>query len=152
MADLNFNQLLSTTVNSVLETMFFSIVLGSTEPQANGAVIQSRLNFQGRPSGEFRICLSEPSARLLAAGFLGEDDQTLTDLQTGLVVCEMTNMLCGALLSKLQSEESFDLGTPELAPYPSEFVFDSEVHCVARQSFALQGGILTVSLELERSA
>lgn len=151
MTDVDFNQLLSTTVDSVLETMFFAIVSGPAEPQDNGAVLQSRVSFRGRPSGTLGMCISEPAARLLAGSFLGEDEQALTGSQTGQVVCEMTNMLCGSLLSKLESEESFDLGTPELMPSRNEMIGDSDVPCVARQSFEIDGGILTVSLQLEGS-
>lgn len=149
MTDRDFNQLLSTAVDSVLETMFFAIVSGPAEPQVNGAVLQSRVSFRGRPSGALGMCISEPAARLLAGSFLGEDEQALTGSQTGQVVCELTNMLCGSLLSKLESEESFDLGTPELVPSRSEVSVGSEAAGDARQTFGLDGGVLTVSLHLE---
>lgn len=151
MTDLDFNQLLSTSVDSVLETMFFSVVSGPAEPEINGAVLRARVSFRGRPSGTFGMCLSAPTATLLAASFLGEDEQTLTESQTGQVMCEMANMLCGALLSRLQSEEIFDLGTPELMPSLSEVVANSVMPHEARRSFALEGGILTVNLQLEGS-
>lgn len=152
MTELNFNQLISSTVDSVLEAMFFSAAWGPAEPETSSAVLESRLAFHGRPSGTFGICLSEPSARLLAASFLGEDEETLTDSQTGQVVCELANMLCGSLVSKLQSDESFDLASPELVPSGSEIVAGSEAPPVACQSFELEGGILTVTLHLEASA
>jgi CheY-specific phosphatase CheX len=148
MTEPNFDQLLSTTVDSVLETMFFSAVLGPAEPETNGTVLESRLAFHGRPSGTFGVCLSEPSARLLAAGFLGEDEESLTDSQTGQVVCELANMLCGSLVSQLQSDESFDLASPELVPSGSEIAAGFHAPPVARQSFELEGGILTVTLHL----
>ncbi len=152
MSDLNFDRLLSGTVDSVLETMFFSAAWGPAEPEIGGAVLESRLAFHGRPSGTFAVCLSEPSARLLAAGFLGEDEETLTDSQTGQVVCELTNMLCGSLVSKLESDESFDLASPELVPSGSGTDPSSGAPPAARQSFELEGGILTVTLHLEAAA
>lgn len=152
MTELNFDQLLSETVDSVLETMFFSATWGPADPEFGGAVLESRLAFHGRPSGTFRVCLSEPCARLLAGGFLGEDEDSLTDSQTGQVVCELANMLCGSLLSKLQSDESFDLASPELIPSGREIVAGSEFAPAARQSYELEKGILTVTLHLEASA
>jgi CheY-specific phosphatase CheX len=152
MTELNFDQLLSTTVDSVLQTMFFTVIWGPAEPETNGAVLESRLAFHGHPSGTFDVCLSEPSARLLAAAFLGENEESLTDSQTGQVVCELANMLCGSLVSTLQSDESFELDSPELVASGSEIVSDFEALPAARQSFALDGGIFTVTLYVGASA
>jgi len=152
MTELNFDQLLSGTVDSVLETMFFSAAWGPGEPETGGAVLASRLAFHGRPCGTFAVCLSEPAARLLAAAFLGEDVEALTDSQIGQVVCELANMLCGSLVSKLESEESFDLAPPELVPFGSETTTGFGAPPAARQSFEIEGGVLTVTLHLEAVA
>jgi CheY-specific phosphatase CheX len=152
MTRLNFDQLLSESVDSVLETMFFSATWGPAELETGSAVLESRLAFHGHPSGTFRVCLSERCARLFAGGFLGEDEESLTDVQVGLVVCELANMLCGSLLSKLQSDQSFDLASPELIPFGIEIVTGSDPAPAARQSYHLEKGILTVTLHLEMSA
>jgi CheY-specific phosphatase CheX len=152
MSDQNFEQLVSETVNGVLETMFFSSPLGPAEPESGAAVLAARLAFHGNPSGTLEVCLSEASARLLAAGFLGEDDETLTDSQPGEVVCELANMLCGSLVSKLETDESFDLTSPELVPAGGEPATDSEAPPIARQSFEVENGILTVTLHLKAAA
>ena|ERR1700759_3456305 len=146
MTELNFDQLVSTTVDSVLQKMFFSSVWGPAEPERNGAILESHLAFHGHPSGTFDVCLSEPSARMLAAAFLGENEESLTDSQTGQVVCELANMLCGSLVSSLQRDKSFKLDSPELVASGSESVADCEAPLAARQSFALDGGTLTVTL------
>lgn len=151
MTEPDYNQLLSAAVDSVLERMFFSATWGPADPETGGAVLQSRLTFHGHPSGTFTLCLSEPSARLLAAGFLGEDEATLSDAQAGQVVCELANMLCGSLVSKLQSDESFDLASPELVPSGSGIVTGHDAPPAARQSFELEGGILSVTVHLEAS-
>ncbi len=152
MTEHNFDQLVSGTVDSVLETMFFTAPWGPAEPETGGAALEARLAFQGSPSGSLAVCLSEHAARLLAAGFLGEDEETLTDAQTGQVVCELANMLCGSLVSRLESEESFDLAPPELVPFGSETEAASSAPPAASQSFELEGGILTVTLHLEAAA
>lgn len=148
MSELNYDQLVSETVDGVLETMFFSMPLGPAEPETGAAVLEARVRFHGRPSGAIGVCLSAASARILAAGFLGEDEEMLTDPQPGEVVCELANMLCGSLVSKLESEESFELASPELVPAGS----DPLELPAARQSFQLENGILTVTLRLEANA
>lgn len=145
----NLNQLLSESVSTVLETMFFSEAAVIAEPQTTAAVIKTRLAFHGRPSGILTVSLSSEAARVLAAGFLGEDEEMLEDSQPGEVVCELANMLCGSLLSQLGSEETFDLTSPELMPAGTGVADDSELFPAASQSFAVENGILTASLHLE---
>jgi CheY-specific phosphatase CheX len=145
----NYDELISGAVDTVLETMFFSTPLGSAEPEVGAEVLEARVAFQGRPSGTLGVRISAASARILAAGFLGEDEGALTDSQRGEVLCELANMLCGSLVSKLESEESFDLTSPELVQAGSD---DVETLPVARQSYEVENGILTVTLTLEPAA
>lgn len=149
MCEQNFDQLLSGVVEAVLETMFFCTPLGPAEPETGAAVLEARLAFHGHPSGTLGLRISAPSARILAASFLGEEEEMLTDTQPGQVVCELANMFCGALVSKLESDESFDLTSPELVPARSDV---PESPAVARHSFELENGILTVTLHLENAA
>ena len=149
MNERNFDRLLAETVNAVLETMFFSAPLGPAEPETGGAALEARLAFQGSPSGTLAVRLSEPGARLLASGFLGEDEEMLTDAQLGQVVCELANMLCGSLVSKLESEVHFDLAPPDLVTAGCVPASIGELPPTARQSFALDSGNLTVTLRLE---
>jgi CheY-specific phosphatase CheX len=152
MTEHNLDQLLSGTVEAVLETMFFCSTLGPAEAETADTVVEARLAFHGHPSGTLGVRLSQASARGLAAGFLGEDEATLTDWQPALMVCELANMVCGSLVSMLEGEESFDLTSPELVPFEIKPAVVSEPAPAARQSFALDNGILTVTLHLEPDA
>jgi CheY-specific phosphatase CheX len=148
-AERNYDQMFAEAVSSVLETMFFTAPLGLAEEGSGAACMGARVAFRGSPSGQVRLSLSEASAQLLAAGFLGEDEQSLTPEQTGLVICELANMLCGSLLSQLESQGHFDLAAPQLegnAPAPLEQV------PVGAQSFELENGVLHVALYLESAA
>src|SRR5207245_6540315 len=70
--------------------------------------------FQGTPPGRFGIVISDPVARTLASNFMGSDDgKRLLPAQVGGVIGELTNMICGAVLSELESNANFDLGAPE---------------------------------------
>jgi CheY-specific phosphatase CheX len=134
------------SVNKVLETMFFSAPLGPAEPETGAHVIQAQLAFNGRPGGTFRLGLSASCARTMAADFLGEEPETLTDLASGQVICEMANMICGTLLSQWESEEIFQLDAPELVVPGSEDARLPETVPTVQQSFELENGILTVTL------
>lgn len=140
-------------ISSSLETMFFTSPLGLVdlanlpEGASEGDVIESRVAFHGTPSGVFHLRISVLGARLIAAAFLGEDDDSLCRAETEQVVCELANMLCGSMMSRLESDQSFDLSAPELVPSGT---LDALLEPFAvRQSFELESGILTMSLHLE---
>lgn len=151
MPEPDFELLIAQAVESVLETMFFSMPMGPAEPEIGGNLLEASLAFHGRPSGTLHVCLSETCARILAAGFLGEDEERLTDAQPGEVLCELANMLCGALVSKLESEETFDLESPQLVQTARESHHTLNTPPAGCASFELDGGILTVTLYLQRT-
>jgi CheY-specific phosphatase CheX len=113
----NLDQLVNASASEVLETMFFTGILG-TASDLPADPITTRLNFRGTPSGSFGLSFSHDSSRQIAAGFLAEEEQDISQMQINEVICELTNMLCGSLLSRIDSETSFDLSHPELAPLP----------------------------------
>jgi CheY-specific phosphatase CheX len=125
--------------------------VGQTNLPKAGPVLEARVAFFGRPSGFLFVSLCCPAARLLAASFLGEDEDSLTDEDVKLVVCELTNMLCGSLVSRLENDQTFDLTAPEMVLSPSNTPLRT-APASAQQKFALEKGTLTVSLFLEPDA
>jgi len=111
---------LETSVNEctaqVLERMFFLRAHGETESPAflahSGVVCE--VNFDGSPSGRLAIWVSLQAAWFIAANFLGKDSGELAELEVSQVVCELANMICGAVLSRIESGTTFSLGSPRL--------------------------------------
>jgi CheY-specific phosphatase CheX len=135
----NLDQLMSSSASEVLETMFFTGVLGdAVDPPMDP--ITTRLDFRGTPSGSFGLALSRESSRQIAAGFLAEDEEAVSQEQVNEVICELTNMLCGSLLSRIETETSFDLTHPELASLPEDPDYS--------RNFELENGTLGVWLNL----
>ena len=123
MPNRNYRETLDVATSEVLETMFFAVVLGelpdpasaSAEGSGEPPMVVSRLDFLGQPSGDFYVALSEPAARSIAGNFLGvEDASELTPVSVGEVVCELANILCGAVLSRVDSLANFKLCHPGL--------------------------------------
>ena len=109
------NEALADAVREVLETMFFACVYAETSGGETGGLIEARLPFAGQWAGEFRLGISPEAARSIAAGFLGlEDEAEIGATQIGDVVCEVTNMVCGSVLSHLGADVAFDLQPPRL--------------------------------------
>ena len=48
--------------------------------------------------------------------FLGEEPGTLSPEQIGSVVCELANMICGAVLTRVHADNMFELTSPRLQP------------------------------------
>jgi|HubBroStandDraft_5_1064220.scaffolds.fasta_scaffold402014_1 CheY-specific phosphatase CheX len=112
--------LLPESAQQTLETMFFvapDTVSTITERDAGrpaGALIAATLSFQGLPHGHFGLLVQEALARTLAANFIGCDESgDLSSGQVTGVIGELANMICGAVLSRLESDASFDLGAPQ---------------------------------------
>jgi len=110
------HDLLSESAQKTLETMFFAMpdqVSAETHRPA-GELIAASLTFRGSPPGRFGILVSDPVARTLATNFMGADDgKRLLPAQVAGVIGELTNMICGAVLSELEANANFDLGAPE---------------------------------------
>lgn len=146
----NFVQLLSESVGEVLESMFFTGVFDEDASNDDGemSLIAARLAFRGTPSGEFGIRTNPETVQKLSASFLGEDEGAIGAGQSGEVLCELANMLCGSFLSRLERNGRFDLSKPEIQPAGAEVPQD----CAIRRKFQAEEGSLQVWLALEQSA
>ncbi len=137
-------ELLAAAAAEVLETMFFTTVGG--EPEAGQAPVEwisAALEFHGEPGGRFRVGASRPAARALAASFLGLDESEVSGGQVGEVICELANMICGSVVSRLESGAPIQLLHPELVEGPPP---------ETAGILPLEEGLLAVWLELEPAA
>jgi CheY-specific phosphatase CheX len=116
MASNELQQILSESAAEVLESMFFTSPLGSSvlsgHPMENS--VAAGLFFRGMPPGRFGICASMDVARSLAASFLGDDPDSIDDQQCGEVICELANMVCGSVLSRIEKDAFFELTQPKI--------------------------------------
>jgi len=148
--------LLLESMQTALETMFFaapdSVSLDARRPA--GALIAAKLSFRGTPDGWFWLVVSDSLARTLAANFLGcEDDAPLLPSGVSDVTMELANIMCGAVLSRVESGVNFDLGTPLSIPVsPQEpgpdFIAGSASLC----RFEFSNGALIASLAFQEPA
>ncbi len=110
-------QIIEEAATEVVETMFFTSVVGEDEvpdaPAGNG-VVAAKVRFDGNPSGSFRMRLFEVSARAMAAIFLSTDDGEVSAEQVAGVMGELTNMIAGAALSRFDPKAKFHLESPML--------------------------------------
>jgi hypothetical protein len=102
--------------NDVLGMMFMSPVLtGTTFPPAGWVdPIIVGLDFSGtRMHGTCALAMEEQTARNLASVFLCPDEATpVSRTSAWEVMCELSNMLCGKLLSQIDQQESYSLSSP----------------------------------------
>lgn len=149
MTDTALRVALSEAVAEALEKMFFVPEVGELDPDAPaGAAMTVQVAFRGDPPGRMTLELTDSSARTIAADFLGEDEADLADDRVQEVVCELANMICGAVLSRLDSSEDFHLGTPQ--------VLSSEATGACSRGVShgvdIGGGTLKVAMEMESQA
>jgi hypothetical protein len=128
----------------VLETMFFTEAeLATCEHTWLGLAGCARIRFEGSHFGEMLLGVSLEATDPIAASFLGLDPTELTDAQRGQVIQELTNILCGAMLSHLWPESKLSLSSPELTGW-QEWPSAGPLH----RCFTIPEGMLAISIRL----
>jgi len=127
--------------------MFFLEVLGEVaEPPPQPETVTVQVSFEGDPPGYFQMRIARAAANTVAADFLGEDLESLTDRQSTDVTLELANMICGATLSRIESRAAFRLGSPEVvADDTVERKSGEDTRCTVETA----SGALTVAIQME---
>jgi len=130
--------------SEVLEAMFFTEAeLTACEHAWLGKARCAQIRFGGSHFGEMQLGVSAEAAEPIAASFLGLDPMELTDAQRGQVIEELSNILCGAILSKLWPESKLALSSPKLSVW-QEWPDGGPLH----HCFAIPEGLLGISIRL----
>lgn len=147
MTELTIRAALSSAVAEVLESMFFLEALGEAiDASGDAGTITARMTFDGDPPGCFRLRLAREAANAIAADFLGEDAGALTVQQTTDVTLELANMICGAVLSRIESSATFRLGSPQIQTPDNPQTAPAEE---TRYTVETGSGTLTVAIHME---
>jgi hypothetical protein len=128
MRERELQHLLAETMRDVLEMSFFANILKETIPETLISPLPSmaaRVEFRGAASGSFVLVGSPLAVRTLAVEFLGDDveerEEELTCVgveQVRLVVAdeevfkELTNILCGSVMSRFEADRCCSLSQP----------------------------------------
>ena len=134
----------------VLEKMFFACVNGpAAAAECSGeSCLIAHVAFQGSPCGTLTVRISRSAALTLAANFLAAgDDESPGDAQVAAVVCELANMICGCLLTKVDSNDCFRLSAPAILEREPERPLPQ-----IKKSLDLGNGIVSIAPALETHA
>ena len=129
-------------MEEMLETMFFESLLDAPVPET--AIPEDALtvlvSFQGAVSGRVWVALTPALADHLLVNFLGREDSDPTTLaEQVMVTCELANMLCGCMLSRVDPENRLEIAAPHIVETPA-----LEQGCM---SYPLESGHIYVALE-----
>jgi CheY-specific phosphatase CheX len=145
-------QTLASSVEDVLEKMFFfsppedpDAGSGSPEPE-----IAARVSFTGEPPGDLTLRVTRDAARSIAADFLAAEIYELQEDQVIGVLCELANMICGSVLSRVESATTFHLSAPCLVP--AEEMAQGVMSDAALHRVEMFGGALTVAMTMDKAA
>src|ERR1039458_10397314 len=108
-------EVLADSIAETLDAMFFTACL--TAPEAEPAPqpqLAAQVAFEGNPPGRLTLRMPALAAPFLAANFLGEEENDLSERQVGDVLCELANMICGFVLSRAEGAAEFRLGAPRM--------------------------------------
>ncbi len=132
--------------------MFFVRSLDGFEEAATGPQLVAHLTFEGDRPGSLALRVAQPAARSIAADFLGADESELSDREVGEVICELANMICGSVLSRVESNTAFRLSTPRIVaagevPGPA-----GTARGGSAQVAEISHGVMVVSIQTEAPA
>ena len=154
MRDESLTQILSESMQGVLESMCFIMVDGEADPTAEPPTprLEVRLPFKGFRTGQFWLSLTSSVAEEIAVGFTGSPE-TLPEQKVGEVIGEITNMVCGATLSRYNLDALFDLGSPVTSWFAST---GANEHIITpgpnRVDFQVGADIISAAIDMRDSA
>lgn len=154
--------LLTISAEEVLETMFFTQVVGikpdvaEAEQTVKDECLAVRLCFLGSAEsaghgGYLDLKVSPEGAQWIASSFLAADEGTVEASKVADVICELTNVVCGNIVSNIASEAGFTMLSPKVVPMssPNPGSAPEWLHAVCyEKSFQLERGWLTLRLKL----
>ena len=141
-------RILSEAAEEVLETMFFTAALG---PAAftGGAVFGAVVEFRGEPAGTCTVRLTAEAASELTTNFLGLPDGEVQPHQVAQVLAEFANMICGSVVSRVESNARIELAAPRPLTPEAE---PPESGVATALWFQLDRGVLGLELRLAEEA
>ena len=98
--------------------------------------------FRVRPTTRILVEFGHQEEDRIAAETLAEEIHDIKINQVELVICELANMICGALLSASDKNGLFHLGVPQMQP-----ALEPPKDCASIVTFELETGTLTVQVE-----
>jgi CheY-specific phosphatase CheX len=111
---------IKTSISEVMETMFFLPIEPGEETLFAGFemgaddILASGLRFTGAVTGQMILVAPRTLVAEMAANFMGESRESLTDEHICGTLTEMANMVCGNALGKVDSKVPFELSIPEI--------------------------------------
>jgi CheY-specific phosphatase CheX len=138
--------ILESLAGEVLETMFFSAVLGPGEAGGEGPRLTALVSFSGSRAGTLGVSASAATALALAANFLGAGEEGVPAGQAPSVLGELANVLCGAVLGKVEPAGRFTISPPQLSFGPEAAATVADMR--PRFIFELAEGGLTAGLTI----
>ena len=134
---------LGQVTEEVLEYMFFSGVTGEPAVSATGKRLCATVSFTGSSNGALGVSVPPPVAAVLAAAFLGSEDEATDETQVRAVVGEIANVICGVVLARMNADGQFAISTPEVIAGEDG---DAVGKCEIQRHFEIIEGDLSVGL------
>ena len=142
MSEAALRKALADSIVETLDAMFFTSCIGDPDPEGAPPGMAAQVPFEGSRPGRLTVRMTARAARSIAANFLGEDEDAVSDRQIGDVLCELANMICGFVLSRVEGAAELRLGAPRIVepgvPPAAAIVHAVETGC----------GVLEAALEM----
>jgi CheY-specific phosphatase CheX len=146
MQETELQQIFLESTEEALEAMFFTGISSEAAEETGAGAIAAELKFQGSLCGRFGLRMPPATARSMAANFLGLEEAEIVESQVAEVACELTNIICGSVLTRYESGARFELLHPEIDSNQTDWrQFNQAFGC----TFGVDEGSLTVWMAVD---
>jgi CheY-specific phosphatase CheX len=142
-------ELLDRVTEGVLETMFFSAVLGAGGPPASDEPLTALVEFSGSIQGVLGLSADRTTVLSHTASLLGVAEAEAPDDEAPAVIGELANVICGVMLPHLCSTGEFRIAPPRI--YTDEYGVGLIEGMPVLRRFELAEGGLSVGLSVGNS-
>lgn len=111
-----FEDLLATVIEEALQTMCFMALVEPPESvrQVPAECIHAKVDFSAELPGVLYLSVERALAWEMAENILGAEESRVAERQVEETVCELTNVICGSLLGRLERNNDYGLQPPTL--------------------------------------
>jgi len=118
-------EIMTAAIFDVVEKMFY-VFLEPVGDEYTEYTIEAAIQFKGGLKGEVSILVSDGLARSMVHNLLGLEKNQMTEEDIEDCVKEVTSMICGNFLWRLDQTRVFDLSIPSFSQPPRKAVAGSD--------------------------
>jgi len=151
--EVDLKKMLADAAEEVLATMFFAMLDEPATLSGEALWTRVRVGFWGHATGALTLCATREATAEMTVNFLGLDSQPPPpEAEQKEVAKELTNMICGAVLSRMERTDMLHLLPPEVLPACDQIAPVPAGSQMVEQIFGVGAGVMHLRFQWDGAA